>query len=178
METVLNGYIYIIKIKEDKTIGTNFYAKHIPTQEEYDAMQKALINKQLDKLQELITKATIQYHIGKRSYGWAFNFQAKEEPRQYWNNEEAQVPWEDNLDSLKEYLNRSDVQIIDEYGKEFTPEQFWNEEIGESLRVHSTKDRNYDSIETYYCRHPEERTYYAQREKVKDGIRWTYCWFG
>ena len=49
METVLNGYIYIIKIKEDKTIGTNFYAKHIPTQEEYDAMQEALTNKQLDK---------------------------------------------------------------------------------------------------------------------------------
>ena len=60
--------------QEDKTIGTNFYAKHIPTQEEYDAMQKALTNKQLDKLQELINEATIQYHIEKRSYGWAFSF--------------------------------------------------------------------------------------------------------
>ena len=40
-------------------MGTNFYAKHIPTQKEYDAMQEALTNKQLDKLQELINEATI-----------------------------------------------------------------------------------------------------------------------
>ena len=92
-------------------------------------------------------------------------------------NEEAQVPWEDNLASLKKYLNRSDVQIVDEYGKEFTPEQFWNEEVGESLRVHSTEEQVYDSLETYYYRHPEKRTYFDTKEKVKNGVRWTYCWF-
>lgn len=159
-------------------MGTNFYAKHIPSQEEYDAMQEALTNRQLKELQELISKATIKYHIGKRSYGWAFGFQAKEEPRYNWTDEEAQVPWDDNLKSLKEYLNRPDIQIVDEYGDEFTPEQFWNEEVGESLKVHSTPERNYDSYESYCKKHPEEFRYIKDsKEKVKDDIRWIYCWF-
>jgi hypothetical protein len=42
-------------------------------------------------------------------------------------------PWENSLESLKEFLSRPDIEIYDEYGVRYTPEQFWDEEVGESL---------------------------------------------
>lgn len=55
-------------------MGTNFYAKRIPTEKEYEEMKLLLMQKEFLKLQELIHKSTVSYHIGKRSLGWAFAF--------------------------------------------------------------------------------------------------------
>ena len=155
-------------------MGTNFYAKHIPTEEEYAVMQAALNTRDLDTLQTLIHTSQEQYHIGKRSCGWAFLFQESESKnRTYWNNDEAMVPWEGNLDSLRKYLNRPDVQIIDEYGEKFTPEQFWDEEVGKSLFVHD----DYDSYATYNKKYSNGVSFADDHERVTDGIRWCNVWF-
>ena len=116
-------------------MGTNFYAKHIPSEQEYAKMQEALTNRQLDKLRELIDIAQTEYHIGKRSSGWQFMFcpHIKNKKDCYWGYGQIISPWEDTLESIKEYLSRDDVQIIDEYGNEFTVEQFFNDEIGYCL---------------------------------------------
>lgn len=114
-------------------MGTNFYAFHIPSEQEYESMQEALTNKQLDKLRELLDNAQKSYHIGKRSCGWQFIFAPHIYQRDDWHKGEIVSPWEDTLDSLKEYLSRDDVRIENEYGDVFTPDQFWNEEIGDCL---------------------------------------------
>lgn len=51
-------------------------------------------------------------HIGKRSAGWQFHFRAHEgiRSRQAWEDRVAQVG-----------------VVTDEYGSEYTPEQFWDE---------------------------------------------------
>lgn len=137
-------------------MGTNFYAKHIPTEAEYEEMQKALTNRQLDKLEELIKQSQAEYHIGKRSGGWQFLFAPHIKLRRgFGNSGEVVSPWENTLESLKEYLSRSDVEIYDEYGGKFTPDEFWNEEIGECLYNDPEK---YINGEQYYQKYPNQRS--------------------
>lgn len=137
-------------------MGTNFYAKHIPTEEEYNKMQEALTNRQLDKLEELIHDAKKEYHIGKRSGGWQFLFAPHVKLRSgFHNSGEVVSPWENTLESIKEYLSRPDVEIYDEYGNKFTPEQFWNEEIGECLY---NDPENCINGEQYYKKYPNQRS--------------------
>lgn len=118
-------------------MGTNFYLCHVPTIKELEEMQKLLIEKQYKNLKNKIEEATHQYHIGKRSCGWQFIFEAgigEEETRpDFINDCEFQYlknPWGNNLKSLKEWLSKSEYIIQNEYGEAFTPEQFWNDEVG------------------------------------------------
>lgn len=109
-------------------MGTNFYCKQIPTEEQYKEMQEALTNRQLEKLRKLIDHAQKEYHIGKRSGGWQFLFAPHIKLRSgFPNSGDIVSPWENTLESIKEFLARPDVEIYDEYGDRFTPEGFWKE---------------------------------------------------
>ena len=116
-------------------MGTNYYLCHVPTVKEHLEMQELLAKKQYEDLKNKIEKSTHRYHIGKRSCGWQFLFEAgkgglKSGDDGYYrlNN-----PWSNNLQSLKEWLSKSEYVIQNEYGDIFTSEQFWNEEVGKSL---------------------------------------------
>lgn len=138
-------------------MGTNYYSKRITSEEEYAKMQEALTNKQLDKVQELISQSQKEYHIGKRSYGWQFLFAPHIKLRNgFPNSGQVVSPWENTLASIKEYLSRPDVEIYDEYGQKFTPEQFWNEEVGDSLY---NDPEHYINCEQYYKENPKEKTF-------------------
>ena len=131
-------------------MGTNFYARHIPTEAEYEEMQKKLVERNLDDLRELLDNVQKEYHIGKRSGGWQFLFSPHQYMRDGYQHGEIVSPWENTLASLKEYLSRPDVEIYNEYGDKFTPEQFWNEEIGDCLYNDPERYINgeqYDTIE-------------------------------
>lgn len=137
-------------------MGKNFYARHIATEAEYEEMQKALEERQLDRLSDLINRSKAGYHIGKRSCGWQFLFCPHLKLRRgFVNSGEIVSPWENTLASLKEYLSRPDVEIYDEYGKKFTPDEFWNEEVGESLYNDPEKYINGDQ---YYKKYPNQRS--------------------
>ena len=138
-------------------MGTNFYARHIPTEQEYEAMQQKIVERNLDELQKLLNEVRTEYHIGKRSGGWQFLFAPHIKLRVgFWNSGQVVSPWENTLESIKEYLSRPDVQICDEYGRTFTPEEFWNEEVGDALY---NDPENYINGDQYYQKHPEERRY-------------------
>lgn len=152
-------------------MGTNFYAKHIPTEAEYEEMQKALTNRQLDKLEELIKQSKSEYHIGKRSCGWQFLFAPHIKLRSgFGNSGEVVSPWENTLESLKEYLSRPDVEIYDEYGDKFTPDEFWKE-IEESLY----NDANHINCEQYYQKHPNTMSDILQSVEftTEEGLRFS-----
>ena len=149
--------IFAPDFKNKQVMGTNFYARHIVTEAEYEEMQKALTEHQLEKLEELINDAKRQYHIGKRSGGWQFLFCPHVKERSgFYNSGEIVSPWENTLASLKEYLSRPDVEIYDEYGRKFTPDEFWGEEVGESLY---NDPEHYINGEQYYQKYPEEKRY-------------------
>lgn len=137
-------------------MGTNFYARHIPTEAEYVEMRNALAERQLDKLSKLIKDSKAEYHIGKRSGGWQFLFAPHVKLRNgFRNSGEIVSPWENTLESIKEYLSRPDVEIYDEYGRKFTPDEFWNEEVGESLY---NDPEHYINGDQYYEKYPNQRS--------------------
>ena len=151
-------------------MGTNFYAVHIPTESEYASMQEAVTNKKLDKLREFLDKSQKKYHIGKRSCGWQFLFSPHIHQRDDWQKGEIVSPWEDTLESLKEYLSRDDVRIENEYGDVFTPDQFWNDEIGYCLY----RDKDHINGEDYDKRDPSK--YYRCEDleyTTKEGLRFS-----
>lgn len=149
-------------------MSTNFYLCHVPTVKEHIEMQELLAKKQYEELKNKIEESTHRYHIGKRSYGWQFLFEAgtgdlKPDDDGYYglNN-----PWSNNLQSLKEWLSKSEYIIQDEYGTFFTPEQFWNEEVGKSL--YNDPDK-YINCEQYYKDKPR---YFDNREFTSsDGLK-------
>ena len=155
-------------------MGTNFYLCHVPTIKEHIEMQELLAKKQYEELKEKIGETTHRYHIGKRSCGWQFLFEAgngsltPEDDGYYRLNN----PWSNNLESLKEWLSNNEYVIQDEYGTFFTQEQFWNEEVGESL--YNDPDR-YINCDQYYKGNPR---YFDNREFTSsDGLRFSISEF-
>ena len=159
-------------------MGTNFYLCHIPTVKEHIEMQELLAKKQYEELKNKIEEVTHQYHIGKRSCGWQFLFEAgtgdlKPDDDGYYrlNN-----PWSNNLQSLKEWLSKSEYIIKNEYGDIFTSEQFWNE-INECLYNNPEK---YINGEQHYemCRKRGEECCVDHKEFTSpDGLRFTMSEF-
>ena len=74
------------------------------------------------EVRECIDKNIIEIHLGKRSYGYQF----------LWNYHGGRY-YNANLEDIKKFISNPDYEIIDEYGRVFTAEQFLNEEIGSSL---------------------------------------------
>lgn len=63
-----------------------------------------------------------QIHLGKRSAGWQF----------LWDYHNG-LYFQPNLKSIKKFLSQKNIVIYDEYGKYFTVDQFFNQEIAYSL---------------------------------------------
>lgn len=148
-------------------MGTNFYCTKIPTAEEHQKMQELLMEKQYEKLKELIEESNPTYHIGKRSAGWQFLFAPHKSLYQPW---ETPNPWENTLESIKEYLAREDVVIKDEYGEVFTSEQFWNDEIGYCLYNNLDK---YINGEQYDEREMSKFPCASHEFTTKEGLRFS-----
>ena len=106
-------------------MGTNFYARRIPTQEEVAALHKCVdeIAMGICSVADMTDKIELgdDIHLGKRSAGWQFHWQSNPE---YYS---------DNLESIKEFLSRDDVVIVDEYNEKFSLDDFLNKEIGYCL---------------------------------------------
>lgn len=111
-------------------MGTNFYAI-LPVKKRTTDKLRELANK-LDT-QQLINLEDEMYdihqdlkcykvHLGKRSYGWAF----------LWDANDLKY-YEPTLASIKKFIDDNHAKIIDEYGEEFTWDQFINDEIKHCL---------------------------------------------
>ena len=72
-------------------------------------------------------------HIGKRNGGWQFLF------RYYRNNRF----WSTNFQSIDDFLRNSEYEIFDEYGRNYTVDEFWNDAVGDSLYHGITLDESY-----------------------------------
>lgn len=111
-------------------MGTNFYAV-LPVKKRTTNKLRKLASK-LDT-QQFINLEDEMYdihqdlkcykvHLGKRSYGWAF----------LWDANDLKY-YEPTLASIKKFIDDNHAKIIDEYGEEFTWDQFINDEIKHCL---------------------------------------------
>lgn len=97
-------------------MGTNFYCKRIPTQDQLNEIADLVVNGTIDEAIDKLHEVNKEIHICKRSCGWQVGFDH--------NNGEY---WKPTRQSLEEFLSQPDIVIIDEYKKEYTYEEFWKE---------------------------------------------------
>lgn len=100
-------------------MGTNFYLRKKLSDKEKAKLYSYIDNEDWDSLKESIPE---KIHIGKRSAGWKF----------LWNANKFKY-FKPNKKSLMEFLKSG--QIINEYGEEFTFDQFINGEIANFINM-------------------------------------------
>ena len=144
-------------------MSTNFYLKRkLPKQKKLDIISN-IENDEWDKVYELVSEAKEEtnIHLGKRSYGWQFLWAL--------NGEKYYKPNEDSIDKfLFNEINLHNAKIVDEYDDEFTLEQFWNEEVGDSLRNGKVTDEDWITQNNIYSKRDwfGEKKQWAEKHKV------------
>ena len=107
-------------------MGTNFYCKRIPTQEQLNSIAKLVVSKQIDEAIDKLNEVNEKIHICKCSCGWQVGFAH--------NNGEYYEP---TRKSLEEFLSPPGTVIIDEYNNEYSYDEFWKE-----IDEHNANPRN------------------------------------
>ena len=107
-------------------MGTNFYCKRIPTQEQINSIAKLVVSKQIDEAIDKLNEVNEKIHICKCSCGWQVGFDH--------NNGEYYEP---TRKSLEEFLSQPGMVIIDEYNNEYSYDEFWKE-----IDEHNANPRN------------------------------------
>ena len=116
-------------------MGTNFYLRRKLSQKEKEIAKQYIDEDKYDEIRKMLPE---DIHIGKRSYGWKF----------LWDAHFFEY-FEPTKESLFDWLESG--QIIDECGDEFTFDQFINDELKGRL------DKGWD-IESYYIDRPEDKS--------------------
>lgn len=107
-------------------MGTNFYCKRIPTQEQLNSIAKLVVSKQIDEAIDKLNEVNERIHICKCSCGWQVGFDH--------NNGEYYEP---TRKSLEEFLSQPGTVIFDEYNNEYSYDEFWKE-----IDEHNANQRN------------------------------------
>lgn len=135
-------------------MGTNYYARILPTKERKDELKKAIDNDEFTRVkslvQELYGKPFEDYfdpkiiggevHLGKVSAGWKFlwnpnlyefrtgHLEDIEGGGKKWVSDGFEVLkiYDLTKESIKAFIDREDVVIYDEYGDKEDKEEFWN----------------------------------------------------
>ena len=94
-------------------MGTNFYLRRNLSNDQKELLKQYIDQDEYDKIRDNLPE---DIHIGKRSYGWKF----------LWNANKFQY-FKPNIESLHEFLKSGD--IYDEYGEKYTFGQFINDEL-------------------------------------------------
>ena len=135
-------------------MGTNVYAlrKNLYTDELYSMYNEAIKNRndaKLDQINEELIKAKEEneIHIGKRSGGWKFLFDHNN--WQYFDY---------TRESIDKFL-KSCHKIVNEYGEEMTPEEFWKEYVD---------DMSDGMNGELYCKLELEKAYAKEEGKIED----------
>ena len=110
-------------------MGTNFYCKRIPTQEQLNSIAKLVVSKQIDEAIDKLNEVNERIHICKCSCGWQVGFDH--------NNGEYYQP---TRKSLEEFLSQPGMVIFDEYNNEYTYDEFWKEIDEHNANPHNTWD--------------------------------------
>lgn len=137
-------------------MGTNFYAVLPVKKKVTKNLEKAIelinntpydidaIESEISEVREEIDKKRI--HLGKRSGGWVFDWDANE--LNY---------YEPVLESIKNFIESSNASIVDENGSTYTWDEFMDE-IDDILKY----DCGALTGKEYYEQYPEHRTPYTR----------------
>ena len=141
-------------------MGTNFYAKIIPTKERKESLKKLIDDNNFHDIREQVIQMYDSFkplnmedeiqgeiHLGKRSAGWRFlwnpNIYMIRQGHTEWTEHEggrsghwiqepsiAYYVYPLTRKGIKAFIDREDIEIYDEYGDKQDKEGFWKEALG------------------------------------------------
>lgn len=151
-------------------MGTNFYLRKKISEEDKQNVIKQINNDNLVVARNIFAELTNRIHIGKRSDGWQF----------IWNANQFKY-FDPNKESLQNWLKSGIIE--DQYGREFTFEEFWNDEIKDFLYEGYNLEKYYSEsgemwwgpydIPCYFRDKVEKFNIDKYGEFVIDGLRFT-----
>jgi hypothetical protein len=124
-------------------MGTNFYARIIPKEEDKQKLIDAINDDRDDLIEDLAselyghrnvyTRKGNKIHLGKRSCGWKFLWNPNviryadgylDENKQYVPVYKYDYVYPLTKQGITDFCNREDIIIIDEYGEQQDPKEF------------------------------------------------------
>lgn len=174
-------------------MGTNFYARIIPKEEDKQKLIDAINDDRDDLVEELAselyghrneyTRKGNKIHLGKRSCGWKFLWNSNiirycdgyidPETKEYIPVYKYDQIYPLTKQGITDFCNREDVIITDEYGEQYTSEEFlemafsWGEPDGWTGKTYEEDPRSGpSSYRNYYWSEKYQRGMHSRNDEM------------
>lgn len=174
-------------------MGTNFYARIIPKEDEKNELINKIINNEFDEIEDLAselygrrneyTRKGNMIHLGKRSAGWKFLWDPNvikyydgyidPETKEYVSVIKYDYIYPLTKQGITDFCNREDVIITDEYGEQYTPKDFlemafsWGEPDGWVGKTYEEDPRSGpSSYRNYYWSEKYQRGMHSKEDEM------------
>lgn len=174
-------------------MGTNFYARIIPKEEDKQKLIDAIHDDRYDLIEDLsselyghrneYTRKGNKIHLGKRSCGWKFLWNPNiirycdgyidQETREYVPVYKYDQVYPLTKQGITDFCNREDVIITDEYGEQYTPKDFlemafsWGEPDGWVGKTYEEDPRSGpSSYRNYYWSEKYQRGMHSRNDEM------------
>ena len=165
-------------------MGTNFYARIIPKEEDKQKLIDAINNNQYDIIENLASELYgrrddysgigNEIHLGKRSGGWKFLWNPN--VIKVWDSEACDYAYNYVYPLTKEgitnFVMREDVIITDEYGETFSAEDFlemafsWGEPDGYTGKTYEESHKEESGYRNYYWSKKYQRSMHSENDEM------------
>lgn len=165
-------------------MGTNFYARIIPKEEDKQKLIDAINNNQYDTIENLASELYgrrndysgigNEIHLGKRSDGWKFLWNPN--VIKVWDSEACNYAYNYVYPLTKQgitgFCNREDVIITDEYGEQQDPKEFlemafsWGEPNGYTGKTYEESHKEESNYKNYYWSKKHQRSMHSERDEM------------
>lgn len=174
-------------------MGTNYYARIIPKEEEKNQLINKIINNQFDEIVDLAselygrrneyTRIGNVIHLGKRSGGWKFLWNPNvikyhdgyldSETKNYIDVIKYDYVYPLTKQGITDFVMRDDVIIYDEYGEQEDPKEFlemafsWGEPDGWTGKTYEEDPKTPSShYRNYYWSEKYQRGMHTQEDEM------------
>ena len=172
-------------------MGTNFYARIIPKEEDKQKLIDAINEDRDDLIEDLssefyghrneYTRKGNKIHLGKRSGGWKFlwNPNVIKYVEGHIDENDHYVPvykydyiYPLTKQGITDFCNRKDIVITDEYGEQYTPEEFlemafsWGQPDGYTGKTYEESHKEESSYRNYYWSEKYQRGMHTKDDEM------------
>lgn len=173
-------------------MGTNFYARIIPKEEDKQKLIDAINNNQhniiVDLASELYgrrneyTRKGNEIHLGKRSCGWKFLWNPNiikyhdgyidPETKDYIDVVKYDYVYPLTKQGITDFCNKKDIIIYDEYGEQFNPEEFlemafsWGQPDGYTGKTYEESHKGETGYRNYYWSEKYQRSMHTKDDEM------------
>lgn len=173
-------------------MGTNFYARIIPKEEDKQKLIDAINDNQYDIIENLAselygrrneyTRKGNEIHLGKRSCGWKFLWNPNiikyhdgyidPETKDYIDVVKYDYVYPLTKQGITDFCNRKDIIIYDEYGEQFNPEEFlemafsWGQPDGYTGKTYEESHKGETGYKNYYWSEKYQRGMHSREDEM------------